>query len=83
MLKELQNSAKVVGTKQLLKSLKDGAVAKVFLARNADPNLVEPLHTQCLEMDVPCIWVQTMDELGKACAIDVGTAVAAILRQPN
>lgn len=79
MLNELQTGKKIVGIKQLRKALKDGTVKTVFLARNADPKLVEPTARTCQEQNVPCIWVETMHELGCACGIDVGAAAAATL----
>ena len=44
MLEELKTGSTVVGLKQLRKVLKDGTVQKVFLARNAEPRLVEPIE---------------------------------------
>lgn len=79
MLQELQTGKKVVGIKQLRKALKDGTAKTVFLARNADPKLTEPVQTQCQAQNVPCTWVETMQELGTACGIDVGAAAAATL----
>ncbi len=78
MLEELKTGSIVVGLKQLRKALKDGIARTVFLARNADPRLVEPVETQCRELGIPCISVKTMAELGQACGIDVGAAAAAI-----
>ena len=81
MLEELKTGSIVVGLKQLRKALKEGAVRKVFLARDAEPRLVEPIESQCGEADIPCTWVETMDELGAACGIDVGAAAAALMRE--
>ena len=81
MLEELKTGPIVVGLKQLRKALKDGTVRKVFLARNAEPRLVEPIEAQCHEMEIPCVWVETMAELGAACGIEVGAAVAVLLKE--
>lgn len=80
MLEELKTSPSVVGLKQLRKALRDNAAQTVFLAKNADPRLVEPIEAQCREQQIPCVWVETMSELGDACGIDVGAAAAATLR---
>ena len=80
MLEELKTGPIVVGLKQLRKALKDGSVRKVFLARNAEPRLIEPIEAQCERESIPCVWVETMSELGAACGIDVGAAAAAVLR---
>ena len=79
MLDELNKSPKVVGMKQLRKSLKDGHVIRAFAAENADPRLTDPLAEECKNYGVELIWVPTMAELGKACGISVGAAAAGIL----
>ncbi|MBQ8622528.1 MAG: ribosomal L7Ae/L30e/S12e/Gadd45 family protein [Oscillospiraceae bacterium] len=77
MLAELARRKVVVGSKQLRKALESGRARLVFLARNADPAITEPLEAMCRRDDVTCVWVQSMLELGQACGIDVGAAAAA------
>ena len=79
MLDELKTQRKVVGIKQLRKSLKEGQVACAFVARNADPRLTDPLTEECSRLGVELIEVPTMAELGKACGISVGAAAAGLL----
>ena len=79
MLDELKTQRKVVGVKQLRKSLKSGQVIRAFIAANADPRLTEPLEEECIRLGVELIVVSTMAELGKACGISVGAAAAGIL----
>ena len=79
MLDELKNQRKVVGIKQLRKSLRDGQVLRVFLAENADPRLTDPIAEECAQRGVELVMVPTMAELGKACGISVGAAAAGIL----
>ncbi len=67
----------VVGAKQLRKALTTGRAQQVFLARNADPAITEPLEALCLQYRVDYVWVPNMTELGKACGIEVGAAAAA------
>ena len=69
----------VVGAKQLRKALLGGRVSHVFLAKNADPALTEPIEALCLQHCVDCGWVNSMLELGQACGIDVGAAAAATI----
>lgn len=78
-LRALETAEKVVGVKQLRKALQSGRAGHVFLAENADPSLTADLRRQCSQQSVPCTWVATMADLGKACGIDVGAAVAAVL----
>ena len=79
MLDALHSQRKVVGIKQLRKSLKDGLVVRAFIAENADPGLTEPLAEECVRLGVELIMVPTMAELGKACGIAVGAAAAGLL----
>ena len=79
MLEELKTSNKVVGMKQLRKALNAGKVSKVFVAKDADPVLTEPLLQECEEHSVSVMLVPSMKQLGEACSISVAAAVAAIL----
>ena len=79
MLEQLNTQRKVVGIKQLRKSLKDGTVSRAFAAENADPRLTDPLAEECERLGVELIWVATMEELGKACGISVGASAAGLL----
>ncbi len=79
MLDELKTQRKVVGIKQLRRSLKEGQVARVFIAEDADPRLTEPLAEACAAAGVEIVLIPTMSELGKACGISVGAAAAGLL----
>lgn len=79
MLEELKTAKKVVGVKQLRKALDAGSVKKVFIADDADPLLTDPIAERCRQMNIPVISVPTMKQLGAACSICVGAAMAAIL----
>ena len=79
MLEELKSAKKVVGIKQLRKALNAGGVQKVFIAEDADPLLTDPIAERCRQLNIPVISVPTMKQLGAACSICVGAAVAAIL----
>ena len=79
MLSQLEQSAKVVGVKQTRRALQSGLAQALFLARDADPALTEPLAAQAAEQGLPGHWAAPMRELGRACGIAVGAAVAACL----
>lgn len=79
-LQALKTEEKVVGIKQLKKALREGRAQRVFLAENADPQLTASVIQLCGQCQVPCTWVATMADLGKACGIDVGAAAAAVLK---
>ena len=77
MLTEFSNKARVVGAKQVKRALEAGRVLRVFLASDADPRVTEPIAEACAEKGVKVETVPSMKELGKACGISVGAAVAA------
>jgi len=78
-LAELQGRKVVVGAKQLRKALNSGRAERVLLARNADPNLTQPIEALCIQSKVSFAWVPSMKDLGHACGIDVGAAAAAVI----
>ena len=79
MLTDLTAVEKVVGAKQVKRALKDGRAKKVFWAENADPRVLQPLIQDAVRKGVPLQQISTMKELGEACGISVGAAVAALL----
>ena len=70
----------VVGAKQLRKALLKGRASRVFLAKNADPAITEPIEEMCGKLHIQITWVRSMAELGHKCGIEVGAAAAAIIR---
>ncbi|MDE6108216.1 MAG: ribosomal L7Ae/L30e/S12e/Gadd45 family protein [Oscillospiraceae bacterium] len=81
MLTELSTSAKVVGAKQTRRAIENGKAVKVFLAADADPRITEPLALLAKEKGVAVEQSGAMKELGKACSLVVGAAVATIVRE--
>ena len=79
MLSKLSEGAKVVGAKQTKRALNDGRAAAIYLAEDADPRVTEAIRTLCQEKNVPVYDVPAMKQLGQACGIAVGAAVAALL----
>ena len=79
LLDELRTSNMIVGVKQLRKALNAGKVSKVFVARDADPALTDPLVQSCRERCISVVFVPSMKQLGEACSISVPAAAAAIL----
>lgn len=70
---------KTVGFKQTQRALEKGLVQRVYVAKDAEVHVLRPILEWCANHHVERIEVPTMKELGKACGIEVGTAVAAIL----
>ena len=80
MLDQLKLGPRVVGVKQTRRAIGDGRAARVYLAMDADPAVTAPVEALCTENGVPVEQVAQMKELGSACGIAVGSAVAALLR---
>jgi large subunit ribosomal protein L7A len=77
----LRNPAeRVVGTKQVLRAVKNGQAATVYLCKDADEFIYRQVQAACEEHGVPVIPADSMETLGKQCLIGVKTACAAILR---
>ena len=76
---ELAGKDKVVGVKQTLRALEKGQVKKVFIARDAQKELVSPLVIACEEMQVCIEWAENMRLLGESCGVAVKTAAAGVL----
>lgn len=77
-IKETKN--RVAGTKQVLRAIENGNVEHVYLAGDADEFLKSKVKQACESHSVEYEMVDTMQELGKACALDVGTACAGLLK---
>ena len=77
MLEELKAGSRVVGAKQTRRALKDGRAKRVYMAKDADPRLLQPLVQEAVRQRVPLIQVDTMLQLGEACGISVGAAIVA------
>lgn len=71
---------RVVGTKQAMKALEQGKALVVFLARDAEAHISKPVADLCRQNNVELVFVDSMQELGQSCGIQVGAASAAILR---
>ena len=80
MQAELRSAKKVVGLKQLRKALREDAVEKVFVADDAEARVTDPVIQACRESGVTVEQVPTMAQLGEACGIEVGAAVAGLLK---
>lgn len=72
---------KTIGTKQTMKAVQSSAAKVVFVAEDAQQHVLDPLLALCREKNVEVVWVKSMDELGAACGIDVGSASASIIKE--
>ena len=81
MIPELSGSNKVVGAKQAKRALVAGRAVRLYVAMDADPRLLQPLVQEAVNRQVPVSQVPTMKELGAACGIAVGAAVAVLTKE--
>jgi large subunit ribosomal protein L7A len=70
---------KVVGVKQTLKALKNNRGRVLYVAKDADSNMTEPILKLAGINSLQIIFVDTMKELGSLCGIDVASATALSL----
>jgi large subunit ribosomal protein L7A len=70
----LSSRKKTVGAKQTLKAIERGQAKAVYV-------VIEPILQLSALKGIPVIQVDTMQSLGKACHIEVGCAVAAIVEE--
>jgi len=76
----LKTASKAVGAKQAAKAVDKGLASLVYLAQDADARVTAPIRELCGRKGVAVETVPSMDELGKACGIEVGAAAVALLK---
>ncbi len=82
MLIRLKNAAKkCVGTKQTLKAIETGKAAVVYVAKDAEPKVIERVIELCEQRRIEYEFADTMREIGECCGIEIGAASAAILKE--
>ncbi len=79
-LDALKTAKKAIGVKQTTKAVEKSLAQLVYLAENADQRITAPLKDLCSQKSVAVEMIATMEELGKACAIEVGAAAVAVLK---
>lgn len=70
---------KVVGVKQTIKALKNKEGKTLYVAKDADFKLLEPIIRLAEINSLPVVYVDTMKELGVLCGIAVSAATALTL----
>ncbi|GMA50468.1 50S ribosomal protein L7ae [Alicyclobacillus contaminans] len=72
---------RTIGTNQTTKALQQAAAKVLYVARDAESRVTTPVIALAREQGVAVEWVDTMRQLGKACGIEVGAAMAAIIEE--
>lgn len=71
---------KVVGIKQSIKVIKTGEVRTVYIAKDAEDKITQPIINLSIDNSLEIVYVESMKELGRMCGIEVGSAVAVVLK---
>ncbi len=67
------------GTNETTKAVERGNASLVFVAEDVSPEeIVMHLPELAEEKGTSCVFVDTQDDIGHACGLDVGSAAAAI-----
>ncbi len=80
MLESIKGSKKTIGIRQSMKAVENGLADIVYIAKDADEKVVRGIKELCNANDIEIVYIDTMKQLGKACGIEVGAAVACILK---
>lgn len=78
MLQKLANGEKVVGTRSLLRAMKEGQVRIAYIGQDADLFIRRKVEDACREANVALVEVNSMEELGRICESPVPAAAAGL-----
>jgi large subunit ribosomal protein L7A len=71
---------KIVGAKQALKAVKADMAKAVYVAMDAEPRITKTVIETAKQHNVEIIYIETMHRLGTMCSIEVGAAIACVLK---
>ena len=76
----LNTDSKGVGIKQTLRALEKEQVAVLYVANDAQKQVTIRALQLAESQNLPIVYVDTMEELGKVCDVEVKTATAALIK---
>ena len=71
----------VVGSKQTARALQKKEVATLYLARDAEKKVIEPLVELATANGADVVYVDSMKLLGEEFKVKIGAAAAAVLHK--
>jgi large subunit ribosomal protein L7A len=77
---DLRHAPLCIGTKQTMRALERGNVERVYVAMDADASMIAQAVALASKQRVDVVRIDAMRALGRACGIDVGAAMAAVLK---
>lgn len=81
IMHRLSKEPKVIGTKQTLRALNNNNVKEIFVAKNAQKQVTLRVIEIAEKQGISIVFVDTMDQLAKACNVEVKTATAALINE--
>jgi len=80
MVHELSEQERVAGLKQVMRYARMCMLDKVYIAKDADEDIITKVKSECDKNRIPCDMTLTMHQIGTACEIEVGSACAGVLK---
>lgn len=80
IINEVEKNKIVIGKKQTLRALLKDEAEKIYISKDADFHVTEPIVQVCKDKFVEIVYFDNMKDLGIACGIDVNAAAAAVLK---
>lgn len=74
----MEEGERIAGFKQVTKSIINKEIKIVYLSIDCDSNMEEKILCMCKNERITVIKLYTQKELGRACSIDVNSAVVGI-----
>jgi len=68
----------VVGTRSLIRAMKEGTIRIAYIGNDADLFIRRKVEDACREAGIPLVEVSTMEELGRICKSPVAAAAAGL-----
>lgn len=79
MVARLETDNKVVGLKEVRRAISLDEAKTVYVAKDTDEDLKKKVVEACNNRKIEIVYVETMEELGEICGIDVNAAFAALI----
>lgn len=74
------NREVVVGIKQTLRMIEKDCISEVFIARDADFYVTDPVIKSAETKGIPVRYVDTRKKLGRMCGIEIKAAAAGRIK---
>jgi large subunit ribosomal protein L7A len=76
----LKQNSKVIGMKQTLRALEREQATVLYVAKDAQSKVTFRALELAKSQALPIVYIDTMEELGSVCDVEVKTATAALIK---